>query len=95
MRTKTISGTPRWSLLTGDCCSDVAHLIVVTIQRWSVLRFDFQTHHGVNFTNILQAAFMHADPKSAKNTVKLSVFLALSKSEHVKAARKMLMKLNR
>jgi len=29
---------------------------------------------GVNFTNILRAAFTHADPESAKNTVKLSVF---------------------
>ena len=29
---------------------------------------------GVNFTNILQAAFTRADPKSAKKTVKLSSF---------------------
>ncbi len=29
---------------------------------------------GVNFTNILRAAFTHADLKSAKNTVKLPVF---------------------
>jgi len=28
---------------------------------------------GVDFTNILLEAFTHADPKSAKNTVKLSV----------------------
>jgi len=48
---------------------------------------------GVNFTNILQTAFTHADPKSAKNTVKLSVFFALLGSEHVKAARKMSVKL--
>ena len=30
---------------------------------------------GVNFTNVLQAAFTGADPKSAKKTVKLSSFL--------------------
>jgi len=29
---------------------------------------------GVNFINILQAAFTHQDPKSAKNTVKFPVF---------------------
>ncbi len=29
---------------------------------------------GVNFTNILQVAFTCPDPKSAKNTVKLSVY---------------------
>jgi len=32
---------------------------------------------GVNFTNILRAAFMLAHPKSTKNAVKLSVFFAL------------------
>ena len=29
---------------------------------------------GVNFTNFIRAAFKHADPKSAKKTVKLSSF---------------------
>ena len=48
---------------------------------------------GVNFTNILQAAFTRADPKSAKKTVKLSSFFALFGSGHIKAARKMLVKL--
>jgi len=47
---------------------------------------------GVNFTNILQAAFTQADPKSAKNTVKPSVFFALLGFERVKAACKMLVK---
>jgi len=32
---------------------------------------------GVNFINILQAAFMHVHPKSAKTTDGLTVFLAL------------------
>ncbi len=32
---------------------------------------------GVNIINNLQAAFTHVDPKSAKRTVKLSVFIAL------------------
>ena len=30
---------------------------------------------GVNFTNVLQAAFTNPDPKSAKKTVKLSTFM--------------------
>jgi len=32
-------------------------------------------HPEINFTNILGAALTLEDPKSAKNTVKLSVFL--------------------
>jgi hypothetical protein len=48
---------------------------------------------GVNFTNILSAALMHADPKSAKNTVKLSVSFALLGSTPGKALHKMLVKL--
>jgi hypothetical protein len=30
---------------------------------------------GVDFTNILQAALAHSDPKSSKNTEGLTVFL--------------------
>ncbi len=46
---------------------------------------------GVDSTNILRPT--NADPKSAKNTAKLSVFLVLfSWSLYVKAAHKMLMK---
>jgi len=47
---------------------------------------------GVNFTNILRAAFTTADPKSAKNTLKTSVFFALLGSESVKAFHKMFVK---
>jgi len=47
---------------------------------------------GVNFANIVQAAFMYADPESTKKTVKFSVFFAHSGSARVKAARRMLMK---
>jgi len=43
---------------------------------------------GVNFTNVLRAAFALADPKSAKGTVKLSVFFVLLGSARVKAAQK-------
>jgi len=39
------------------------------------------------------AAFMSTDSKSSKITVKLPVFFALLGSAHVKAARKLLMKL--
>jgi len=38
---------------------------------------------GVNFTNILGAAFMYADSKSAKNTDGLTVFFAPLGSAHV------------
>ena len=48
---------------------------------------------GVTFTNVLGAAFMCADPKSAKKTVKLSSFIALLGSARVKAACRMLVKL--
>ncbi len=41
---------------------------------------------GVNFTNILHAAFTCVDPKSAKNTVKLSVISALLGSDSIKTA---------
>ena len=46
---------------------------------------------GVNFTNVLQAAFALVDPKSAKKTVKLSSFFC---AFGIKAARRTLMKLN-
>jgi len=46
----------------------------------------------INFTNILIKVFTRADPKSAKNTVKLSVFFALLGSEHILAECKMLVK---
>ncbi len=49
---------------------------------------------GVNFINVLWAAFTCADPESAKRAVKLSTsFLALLRSARTKAACKMLMKL--
>jgi len=48
---------------------------------------DRGTISGVNFTNILRAAFMHADPNSAKK----KLFFALLGSACVKAAHNMLM----
>jgi len=48
---------------------------------------------GVNFINVLRAAFTGADLKSVKKTVKLSVFFALSGSARSKAAHRSLMKL--
>jgi len=47
----------------------------------------------VNFINILHAAFKRASPKSAKNIVKLSVFLLLLGSVSAKAACRTFMKL--
>ncbi len=46
---------------------------------------------GVNFINVLRAALTRADPESAKNTVKLSVFFPLLGSASVKAACRTLM----
>jgi len=43
----------------------------------------FCSRLGVNFINVLRAAFAHEDPKRAN---KLSVFFVLLESEHVKAA---------
>ncbi len=47
---------------------------------------------GVNFTNILCAAFIHEDPKCAKKTDNLYVIFALLGSAWVNAACKMLVK---
>jgi len=47
---------------------------------------------GVNFINILRAAFTCADTKSAKNTENLTAFFALSGSRCVKAALNVLVK---
>jgi hypothetical protein len=46
---------------------------------------------GVNFTNILHAAFTCADPKGAKETDGLNVFFAVLGSEYIKAGLKRLM----
>jgi hypothetical protein len=48
---------------------------------------------GQYFINILQAAFMHADPKIEKKNDNLTVFFALLGSVHAKAAHKTLVKL--
>jgi len=48
---------------------------------------------GVNFINVLRAAFALADPKSTKKTDNLTDFFALLGSACVKAARRMLLKL--
>jgi len=47
---------------------------------------------GVNFTNVLWAAFTQADNKIAKDTIKLSVFLMLLGTVCGKAACRTLMK---
>jgi len=48
---------------------------------------------GVNFTNILCAAFTRADPKSTKKTDDFTVFFVLLGSARVKASFEMLVKL--
>ena len=47
---------------------------------------------GVNFINILHAAFTLADPESAKKLLDLTVFFALLVSAPVKSTRRTLMK---
>jgi len=49
---------------------------------------------GVNFINILRAAFTEVGPKNAKRHWRLTVFIANLGSSRVKAARKTLMKLS-
>ena len=49
---------------------------------------------GLNFINVLCAAFTSAYPISIKKTVKLSIFFTLLGSTGVKAVRRMLMKLS-
>jgi len=49
---------------------------------------------GLNFINVLRTAFMLADPKSVKKTVKLSIFFMLLGSTSVKAVSRTLMKLS-
>jgi len=48
---------------------------------------------GVNFINILRAAFARADPKIAIKIDNSTVFFALSGSERVKAAHRTLIKM--
>ncbi len=49
-------------------------------------------HQGPISPTFYAQLFTHPDPKSAKNTVKLSSFFALLGSAHVKAVHKMLVK---
>jgi hypothetical protein len=55
--------------------------------------YDFRLISGVNFTNILQAAFALVDPKSVKKIENLTVVFMPLGSAHVKAVRRTLMKL--
>ncbi len=52
-------------------------LILNILNLWKILRICLRSfvdpRPGVNFTNILQAAFTLVDPKSVKNTVQSSV----------------------
>jgi hypothetical protein len=49
---------------------------------------------GVNFTNVQQAAVTRTDPKSTIKLINLTVFFALFGFAHVKAVRRMLVKLS-
>ncbi len=57
------------------------------------VQFDTNLRPGVDFTNILQRAFTHADLKKCKkDTDDLTVILALLGSAYVKASDKTLVK---
>jgi len=55
------------------------------VDNWNV---EYWAGPWVNFSNILSASFTSVDPKSHKNTVKLSVFFALLISVCIKALSK-------
>jgi len=73
--------------------SDVFKVIKPEKTSEPINRYCVYQRFGVNFINILWAAFTSADPESAKKTVKLSVFFALSVSVHAMAASRNLMTL--
>ena len=68
------------------------HMLKTTVLFYHKILLESLSTQGVNFTNILRAAFTHRSQK-CKKTVKLSSFFALLGSVHVKAACRMLMKL--
>ena len=57
------------------------------------MTYSLELAPGVNFTNVLQAAFALADPESVKKLLDLTVLFALLVSGCVKAAQRTLMKL--
>jgi len=59
----------------------------------NMIPFALKKQFGVDFINILRAAFTFKDPKSVKNTIKPSVFFVLLGSAGIKASHKMLVKL--
>ena len=59
----------------------------------NLVAFLFIAKPGVNFTNVLRAAYTQADPKSAIKLINLTVFFALLGSTRVKATCRMLVKL--
>ena len=68
-------------VLLGSGCVKAAHKMLVKSTPW------------VNFIDILRAALAQRDPKSAKKTDNLTVFLALLGYTRIKAAGRRLMKL--
>jgi len=64
--------------------------ILAAILNWMHIQL---TTSAVNFSNILRAAFMRADTKSAKKIVKLSSFFVLLGTARVKSACRTLVKL--
>jgi len=75
--------------VVGSNCVISILLLLLSNVRNSVcyiFTYHWWNEPGVNFINILRAAFTHTDPKSAKKTVKLSVFFMLFGSVHSKAA---------
>ncbi len=54
--------------------------------KWIANQFKTANRHPeINFTNILSAAFTHADPKTAKDNDDQTCLFALLGSAHVKA----------
>jgi len=84
-----------WKVLLWQFCDELAWKISGTckVRLYCPFLIWCNMNSGVNFINVLRAAFTRADNRSVKNTDDLTVFFTLLGSARTKAARKTLMKL--
>jgi len=84
----------KWQLISNEYCKFSLKNISSTGRKVSNSRYrDAGTRPGLNFINVLQAAFTQADLKSIKIQSSCQCLFALLGSAPVKAFRRMLVKL--